>query len=130
MKKMQFKSEALCITPNLFEWILGLLSRGNHSCKIGVTEINKILLNSTPNSWYKQAYVQGFDCESILFKGSVNMFEFMETAESIYEGVVTPSYKKTTRAESKHTGLSKKKERRICIIKYPPRNSWECWQEP
>ena len=40
------------------------------------------------NSWYKQVYVQGFDCESILFKKDVNMFEQMDIAESIYEGVV------------------------------------------
>ena len=50
-----------------------------------------------PNSWSKQAYVQGFYCETIYFKKSVNMFENMEIAESIYEGVVKPSYKKTTR---------------------------------
>ena len=31
----------------------------------------------------------------------------METAESIYEGVVTPYYKKTTWAESKLTGISR-----------------------
>ena len=30
--------------------------------KIGVTELNGILLNRMPNSWSKQAYVQGFDC--------------------------------------------------------------------
>ena len=34
------------------------------------------------------------------------MFERMEISESIYEGVVTPSYKKTTGAEATHTGLS------------------------
>ena len=45
--------------------------------KIGVTEIKEILLNSMPNSWYKQAYVQGFYCESITFKKYVNMFEHM-----------------------------------------------------
>ena len=45
--------------------------------KIGVTELNKILLNSMPTSWSKQAYTQGFDCESIYFKKSVNMFEHM-----------------------------------------------------
>ena len=28
--------------------------------KIGATELNEILLNSTANSWYKKAYVQGF----------------------------------------------------------------------
>ena len=30
----------------------------------------------------------------------------MEIAESIYEGVVIPSYKKTTRSEVNHTGIS------------------------
>ena len=32
----------------------------------------------------------------------------MEIVESIYEGVVTPPYKKTTRAEANRTGISKK----------------------
>ena len=36
-----------------------------------------------PNSWSKQAYIQGLDCESITFNKSVNMFERMEIAESI-----------------------------------------------
>ena len=45
------------------------------SNKIDVTEFNEIILNIIPNSWYKQAYVQGFGCESILFKKSINMFE-------------------------------------------------------
>ena len=34
--------------------------------KIGVTELNKIPLNSMPNICSRQAYVQGFDCESII----------------------------------------------------------------
>ena len=59
--------------------------------KVGVTEINEILLNSMPNIWYMQAYVQGFDCKSIFLK-AVNMFEHMEIAEIIYEGLITPSY--------------------------------------
>ena len=46
-----------------------------------------------PNRWSKKAYVQGFDCESTLFKKSVNMFEQTDMAEYIYEGVVEPSYK-------------------------------------
>ena len=33
------------------------------TAKFGITELNKILFNSMPNSWYKQAYVQSFDCE-------------------------------------------------------------------
>ena len=37
--------------------------RANLTDKIGVTELNEILLNSIPNSRSKQAYVQGFDCE-------------------------------------------------------------------
>ena len=60
--------------------------------KIGITELNDILLNGMPNSWSEQVCVQGFNCESIYFKNSLNMFERMEIAESIYEGVVTPSY--------------------------------------
>ena len=33
--------------------------------KMGVTELNENLLNSIQNSWSKQAYVQGFDCQNI-----------------------------------------------------------------
>ena len=61
---------------------------------MGVTELNEILLNSMPQNWSQQAYVQGFYCETISFEKAVNMFEHMEIAESIYQGVVTPSYKK------------------------------------
>ena len=46
------------------------------------------------NSWSKQVYVQGFDYEYISFKKSIYIFGRMETAEIIYKGVVTPSYKK------------------------------------
>ena len=56
--------------------------------KISVTELNKILLNSMPNSWYRQNYVQGFDCEYINFKKAAYMFERMEIAEYIYGGIV------------------------------------------
>ena len=57
-------------------------------------ELNENLLNSMPNSWIKQAYVQGFDSESITFKNDVDMFECMEIAEPIYEVIVGTSYKK------------------------------------
>ena len=56
--------------------------------KIGMTELNEILLNSMPNSWSKQAYVQGFDWRYISLKKSINLFERMEIAESIYDSVV------------------------------------------
>ena len=35
--------------------------------KIGVSELNEIILKSMPNIWHKKAYVQVFDCESISF---------------------------------------------------------------
>ena len=73
---------------------LASLSGSTMADKMGITELNEILLNSMPNRWSKQAYVQGFDCETISFKKAVNMFERMEISKSIYEGVVTPSYQK------------------------------------
>ena len=65
--------------------------------KIGVTELNEILLKIIPNSWSKQVYVQGFDCKYITFNKAVNMFECMDIAEYNYEGEVEPSYKKYNR---------------------------------
>ena len=38
---------------------------GDLTDKIGVTELDEILLNGISYSWSKQAYVQGFDYESI-----------------------------------------------------------------
>ena len=61
-----------------------------------------------PNSWSKQAYVQGFYCESITFKKAVNMFEHMEIVESIYEGIVEPSYKQFTKSDATCSGHSRK----------------------
>ena len=63
------------------------------SDNIYVTEINKILLNSMPNIWIKQAYVQGSDCGYITLKLVVDMYERIKIAEYIYKGVVEPSYK-------------------------------------
>ena len=53
---------------------LSSLPGNNFSDKFGVNELNGILFKGMPNIWSKQAYVQGFDCEYILFKKSVNMF--------------------------------------------------------
>ena len=64
----------------------------NLTDKVGLTELNENILNGMPNSWSKQACVQGFYYGSILFKKAVNMFESMEIAESIYKGVVEFSY--------------------------------------
>ena len=38
------------------------------SSKVGETELNKTILNIIPNGCSNQAYVHGFDCESITFK--------------------------------------------------------------
>ena len=62
------------------------------SDKIGVTESEKYIFNRMPDSQSKNAYVQGFDCESTSFQKAVNLFQQMEIAESIYEGLVEPSY--------------------------------------
>ena len=51
------------------------------------------MLNIVPNSWSKQIYVQVFDCESITFKAYYNMFGRTVISESMYEGLVEPSYK-------------------------------------
>ena len=73
-----------------------------------VLELNEMFLNSMPNIWSKLAYVQGFYYKPINFKASANMFEFMEISESIYKGVVEPSYKKTTRVYNNRAGFSRK----------------------
>ena len=36
-----------------------------------------------PKIWYKQVYVKGFDCESILVKKTINISESMDIIESI-----------------------------------------------
>ena len=53
---------------------LAVFPRANISDKICVTKLNEFLLNNMTNSWSKQAYVQGFECEYINLKSSVNMF--------------------------------------------------------
>ena len=50
----------------LHEYLASFLGE-NLADIIDVTELNEILLKRTPNSWSKQAYVQGFDFEYIMF---------------------------------------------------------------
>ena len=78
------------------------------SDKICDMDLNEIFLKSMPNIWSRQACVQRFYCESITFKESINVFECMEIAESIYKGVVEPSYKKPTRSDSDRAGIIRK----------------------
>ena len=59
-----------------------------------------------PNIWSRQAYLQGFDCESITFIKYSNMFERMEITDYIYKGVVEPYYKKPTQADPDSSGHS------------------------
>ena len=44
----------------------------------GATKLNENVLNSIPDNWRKQAYIQGFDFEYITFKSAVNVFERTE----------------------------------------------------
>ena len=88
--------------------------------RIGVTDLNEILHNSIPGSCSKQVYVQGFECESITFKKSVNMFEHMEISESIYEGVVEPYYKRNTRTDANRAGNSRQKRREAASSRTRP----------
>ena len=57
------------------------------SDKICDMKLDSILFNSMTNGWSNQAYVQGFDFETIM-KKYVNMFERMEVYETIRECVV------------------------------------------
>ena len=87
------------------------------SDRMGVTELNDILLNIISNICSNFFYVQGFDYDFFSFQRAVNMFERMEIAESIYECVVTPSYKKTTWAETNCTGISRNKRGEAALSK-------------
>ena len=40
--------------------------------------------------WDNQVFIQGLYFKAVLFKQSINLFEGMEVAESIYEGVAGP----------------------------------------
>ena len=50
--------------PNEYLYIFPVLKEGE---KIGEMEWNEILLNIISNGWIKQAYVQGFCFENIIF---------------------------------------------------------------
>ena len=44
------------------------------------------------NGWSGQAYDNDFGFEAVNFQKHINMFEHMEIAKNINEGVVEPSY--------------------------------------
>ena len=48
--------------------------------------LNQILLHAVPNSWVKQAYIQGWYFGGRSYKETCEMFERMEIAEVIYKG--------------------------------------------
>ena len=83
---------------------LAVLPGAKASDKICETELYKNVLNSIPNSWSKQEYVMGFDCESITFKTAVNMFEYIKIAESIYKVISELSYRKPNRVYDNRAG--------------------------
>ena len=45
--------------------------------KMDPEELNKIILHVVPNSWAKQAYIQGWDFEGRSYKDTCDMFERM-----------------------------------------------------
>ena len=104
-QKFKVRFYADCIVK-LKEY-LSAFTEAKESDKIDETELNEMFLNSIPNGWSKQAYVQGFYCEYITLK-YLNIFECMEIAESIYEGFVRTCYKKSTRAYAKNAGNIRK----------------------
>ena len=60
---------------------------GNLTEKIGLTELNEVLLNSMTNIWSKQVYVQGFECEYITFKSMLTCFNtwiFLNLFNKVY----------------------------------------------
>ena len=68
--KLRRYSDCLIDLNNYFDVFHG----SKLSEKIGMTELNEILLNSMTNSWSKQAYVQVFDCEYIIYKKKLPIF--------------------------------------------------------
>ena len=74
---------------------LHIFTGSNPNNIIRKTETNEIIMYIIPNIWGKHKSVQGFDFEAVLFK-KINIFKWMQIAESIYEGVMEPSYKNTS----------------------------------
>ena len=64
-KSKQLKGKALCCALDSFKWIFVPFPGATMALKMGVNELNEILLNSMPHSWYKQACLQGFYCETM-----------------------------------------------------------------
>ena len=52
--------------------------------------------------------MQGFYCKYISFKNSVDIFQRIEISESIYDGVVEPSYEKPNGEYVNHDRISRK----------------------
>ena len=67
-------------------------------------ELNQIILHSIRNGWSRKTYVKGSDFEAVNLKHAINIFEGMEIADFFDEGVVQPSYNKSTRSKAIHDG--------------------------
>ena len=81
------------------------------SDKFFVTEMNGIFLIGMPNIWSQKAYVKVFYCVYINFKAAINIFEYMEIAQSVYEGVIKPSYEISTWEDANCASHSSNKRR-------------------
>ena len=71
-------------------------------------ETNKILLHTVPNSWERQAYIQGWEFKRQYSKDTCNIFEHTEIAEAIYKGGAP--YKNNQRAEADRVSYGRKKK--------------------
>ena len=81
-------------------------------------ELNDILLHAIPNSWAKQAYIQGWGFEERSYKETCNIFERMEIAEEIYKGG-SPT-QNTQRAESDRASSGRNKKGGASASPYNP----------
>ena len=78
---------------------LDLFPGSDMTNKICEVEFNGIIFHSMTNVWDKQ----GFYVKTVTFKKVINMFQQMDIAEKIYEGVVEP-FKTLTNADANRSG--------------------------
>ena len=76
----------LLSAPEQIKRVLCIFPVPDKSNKIGKSETNEIILYSMNNIWIKQAYLKGF-FSKFPTKRQINIFERMDIAESIYEGL-------------------------------------------
>ena len=69
-------------------------------------EPNEITLRVIPNTWSKQAYLQGWYFEGRTYKDTYKIYERIKIAAQVYEGGNT--FKNTNRAEANRASNGRK----------------------